>query len=921
MKIGRSLLLLFLTAVMAVFLARVSSAVPLAKEVMEKLRADGSLDALTARLKDARARGVDAPERFKFQRNLAAGTNAADTVNVLVILVDFSDKPYNAAGSVVARPGQFDTVLFSEGKLNPTGSMTEYYLENSYGAFYIKGDIKGWYHMPHPHSYYCPPGTFGLGAFPNNTQQLTIDAVNMAADSGVNFMLYDAYPPGNPDGNVDGLFIVHSGAGYEETGDTSLIHSHKWELGGSPCPDWIEKNGVRIDAFTVEPEESGLSHKISPIGVFCHEYGHFIGLSDLYDVEDNNNPAISKGLGDWSLMATGSYNGGSQFPAHLDAWSKIKAGFAYPIDIVANQVNVEIPQVETNPVIYKLSKEGWSSVQYFLVENRRRTLFDIGLPWDGLLIYHVDELFGDPNGNNAGFPYHVALEQADGLRQLETATNNRGDASDPWPGALGRRSFDDLSTPGSRYYGPDITQISVWNISDPDSIMTANLDVRWSRPHFVLDTAIFADANADGIFDPGEQVMLYFNLRNDWLTAHNATITLSADDPKIIFATPSVFRAVINGDGSIVDNAGDPIIFTIPDSVVPRYDSFFVTVESDGGAFKAVFGRERQVGRAQVLVVDDDRGARYDTMYVGDLYKKRVPSDVWEKKSVGSPPGAVLNNYYMVVWFTGDSATDYLQAADIAAMKEYLDNGGNLFLTGQGVANELAIQDSAFLSDYLHANIALTPVFYFAHAGVAGSPIGNGLRAKYDNSGQQAFVARPQLEPINGAIPAFRFDIAGTTYYTALSYSGSFKVVFFNWGYEGLLNTSITYARRDTIMANILNFFGAIPTDINDGRNPAAFPKSFILEQNYPNPFNPITHIRYSIQNTGAFPIPNTILRIYNVLGQEIRTLVDRKQIPGEYDIEWDGNDQSGHRVASGLYFYKISRGADKETKKMVLLK
>jgi len=93
------------------------------------------------------------------------------------------------------------------------------------------------------------------------------------------------------------------------------------------------------------------------------------------------------------------------------------------------------------------------------------------------------------------------------------------------------------------------------------------------------------------------------------------------------------------------------------------------------------------------------------------------------------------------------------------------------------------------------------------------------------------------------------------------------------------------------------------------------------LEQNYPNPFNPITHIRYSIQNTGAFPIPNTILKIYNVLGQEIRTLVDRKQIPGEYDIEWDGNDQSGHRVASGLYFYKISRGADKETKKMVLLK
>jgi M6 family metalloprotease-like protein len=777
--------------------------------------------------------------------------------------------------------------------------------------------VKGWYRMPHPHSYYCPPGTFGLGTFPNNTQQLTIDAVNMAADSGVNFSTYDAYPPGNPDGKVDGLFIVHAGAGYEETGDTTLIHSHKWELGYH----YLVKNGDTINAFTVEPEESGLSHKISPIGVFCHEYGHFIGLVDLYDVEDNNNPAVSKGLGDWSLMATGSYNGGSQYPAHLDAWSKIKAGFAFPIEISANQVNVEIPQVETDPVIYKLSKAGWSAVQYFLVENRRRTLFDIGLPWDGLLIYHVDELFGDAYGNNAGIPYHVALEQADGLRQLETATNNRGDAGDPWPGALEKRSFDDLSTPSSRYYGPDITEISVWNISDPDSIMTANLDISWSRPHFVLDTAIFADANADGIFDPGEQVMFYFNLRNDWLTAHNATITLSSDDPKINFTTPSVFRAAINGDGSVTDNAGDPIIFTIPDSVVPRYDSFFVTVESDGGAFTAVFGRERQIGRAQVLVVDDDRGAKYDTMYVGDLYKKRVPSDVWEKKNLGSPPGAVLDNYHIVVWFTGDSATDYLQTADITAMKEYLDNGGNLFLTGQGLAGELRLDDSVFMDNYLHARFG-GALFYFQHLGIAGSPIGDGLKVKYDNNGTQVFSLSQQIIPVNGALPAFKFSIGNN--YSALSYAGAYKVVFFSWGYEAILNTNqppSQFFNRDTVMANILHFFGDIPTDINDGRNPGVIPKSFVLEQNYPNPFNPITHIRYSIQNTGAFPIPNTVLKIYNVLGQEIRTLIDRKQIPGEYDIEWDGNDQYGNRVASGLYFYRISRGADKETKKMVLLK
>lgn len=104
------------------------------------------------------------------------------------------------------------------------------------------------------------------------------------------------------------------------------------------------------------------------------------------------------------------------------------------------------------------------------------------------------------------------------------------------------------------------------------------------------------------------------------------------------------------------------------------------------------------------------------------------------------------------------------------------------------------------------------------------------------------------------------------------------------------------------------------PSKINSRRK--GLPTRLALYQNYPNPFNAKTRIRYSLP--GTFRVS---LKIYNVLGQVIRTLVDKKQSPGNHVVDWDGRGESGKRVASGVYFYLLRAGGYVKVNKMTLLR
>ena len=96
-------------------------------------------------------------------------------------------------------------------------------------------------------------------------------------------------------------------------------------------------------------------------------------------------------------------------------------------------------------------------------------------------------------------------------------------------------------------------------------------------------------------------------------------------------------------------------------------------------------------------------------------------------------------------------------------------------------------------------------------------------------------------------------------------------------------------------------------------------PSVYCLAQNYPNPFNPTTSIRYSMISDHS--AHHTTLRIYNLLGHKVRTLVDKPQETGYYSVVWDGRDELGNDVASGIYFYSLHAGKFRDTKKMILVR
>jgi len=100
------------------------------------------------------------------------------------------------------------------------------------------------------------------------------------------------------------------------------------------------------------------------------------------------------------------------------------------------------------------------------------------------------------------------------------------------------------------------------------------------------------------------------------------------------------------------------------------------------------------------------------------------------------------------------------------------------------------------------------------------------------------------------------------------------------------------------------------PTDIED-ETAAQIPTQYFLYQNYPNPFNPTTTIKYSISQRGL-----VIIKIYNAIGEEVATLINKEQPVGNYEVEFDATT-----LPSGIYFYRLKAGSFVETKKMVLMK
>jgi immune inhibitor A len=238
-------------------------------------------------------------------------------------------------------------------------TLRNYFLENSGGTYDLTGTVVDWLTLPHSEAWYgadsCDAGVASMVGHPDNplgVQQSVKDAVD-ALNARESDFPWDEFDT-DDDGVVDHLVFAHAGVGEEGGGGpegTYAIWSHSADLmpaaggyvactgGTTGCdPD----HDIRVLNYIMQPEDAGL-------GVFAHEYGHDLGLPDLYDV-------VGSGSADpefWDLMNTGSHSGPifQAIPSHMGIWDKWVLGWADPVimDTADKPRTIKIGQISNPP--------------------------------------------------------------------------------------------------------------------------------------------------------------------------------------------------------------------------------------------------------------------------------------------------------------------------------------------------------------------------------------------------------------------------------------------------------------------------------------------------------------------------------------------------------------------------------------------
>jgi hypothetical protein len=380
------------------------------------------------------------------------------------------------------------------------------------------------------------------------------------------------------------------------------------------------------------------------------------------------------------------------------------------------------------------------------------------------------------------------------------------------------------------------------------------------------------------------------------------------------YTTPA---GTFSGPSTLQLNAGQtaPISLTLDSQGLAGPATVQINLQSQGDPLQTISLTFQKINGMGVLLVDDDGPDSRENAYTTSLNAAGVTWARWSITSWGSLTGQnLVDAAGIVVWFCG-TANPSLTPDDRAALDIFLANGGDLFINGSDVAYSLAdpgspnysVEGAAWLQNVLHATYTTNFVVSTTINGTAGDPIGDGLTGVTLSSTPYVIGLMDGIQPAGGAQIVFSFQ--NQTHKAGIRHdNGTNKVVYFSFPWECLPLQS----QRDLVMDRILDWMGATagvpPTE--------SAPVQTTLAQNSPNPFNPSTTIEYRLGQGGP-----VALRVYDLNGRMVRELVNEAQDADRHAVEWDGRDDMGRAMASGVYFYQLNAPGVRETRRMVLTK
>ena len=325
------------------------------------------------RVKAAQRRSAKDPQRSTLHPQRSTKTHIGEKRG-LIILVEFSNLTFRRGHNQQL----YNRIANEEGFTNSDGfqgSVHDYFMDQSRNLFNLTFDVKGPVMMPKPYSYYGQNG--GSLDFDLHPGEMLIEACQ-AIDDEVDFSDYDW----NDDGKVDQVMMIYAGYGENGGGGANTIWPHEWNLTeaeGAP----ITLDDMIIDTYACSNEMSG--SRIEGIGTICHEFSHCLGLPDFYDTQYTGN----YGMGNWSVMGSGSYNGGGFIPAGYTSYERMCSGWLEPIVLQGEMDVTDMAALTDGGNAYILYNDAYPD-EFYMLENRQPNSWDNNLSDNGLLILHID---------------------------------------------------------------------------------------------------------------------------------------------------------------------------------------------------------------------------------------------------------------------------------------------------------------------------------------------------------------------------------------------------------------------------------------------------------------------------------------------------------------------------------------------------